>query len=188
MARARDARGRASITGVPLVLGIRYATVGLRARRRSRLSLLDEARLPQRVRVRDCDWYGHINNGRYLSLMDLGRIDFGVRSAFYEMSRERGWKPVAAGATIRFRRELRWRARYELVTRCVGWDDDWWFFEQRFERADGQLSAKAYAKIAMLDANGKRLSTATVLDAIREELTQPELPADILAWQQISAG
>ena len=171
-----------------LVLGIRYPLTGMRARRRARIELLDEARVALRVRAFDCDWYGHINNGRYLSLMDLGRIDFVIRSGFYDACREHGWKPVAAGATIRFRRELRWRARYELVTRCVGWGDGWWFFEQRFERSDGSLAAKAYAKIAMLDANGARVAPETVLDAVGWSHPSPQLPDDIITWQQISAG
>jgi acyl-CoA thioesterase FadM len=174
--------------GVPLVLGIRYPLTGLRARRRARIDILDEARLQLRVRARDCDWYGHINNGRYLSLMDLGRIDLVVRCGFYDACREHGWKPVAAGATIRFRRELRWRMRYELVTRCVGWGDGWWFFEQVFERPDGTLAARAYAKIAMLDATGSRVAPERVMEELGLDPTSPEVPEDVRIWQRIAAG
>lgn len=173
---------------MPFVLGIRYSTVSARARRRPRIDLLDASTIHQRVHLRDCDRYLHVNNGRYLSLMDLGRFDFVTRCGFADAMRSRGWKPVAAGATIRFRRDLPYRSRYSLTTRIAGWDDDWWFFEQRFERSDGSLSAQSFIKVAILGENGRRLPTARVLEAMGEERDSPRLPDDLRTWQQTAYG
>lgn len=173
---------------MPLVLGVRYPLMGLRSLRGERIELLDESRIQLRVRLRDCDILMHVNNGRYLSLMDLGRINHSGRSGLISVFRERGWSAVAGGATIRFRRELRWRAPYVLRTRMVGWDDGWSYWEQVFERADGQLAARAYAKIASIDGDGKRLEMREVVEALGVDPTSPQLPDGIAAWQASDFG
>lgn len=171
-----------------LQMVLRYPVAAARARRRPPIELLDESRLELRVHPTDCDSYLHVNNGRYLTLMDLGRIDYVGRCGLARAFREQGWKPVATGATIRFRRELRMFTRYALTTRLVGWNEDWWFFEQRFDRADGALAARAFAKIAVLDGDGRRLSPVTALDVLGLPSAPPELPADLVAWQATDYG
>jgi len=173
---------------MPLVLGLRYPYAGIRGLRKPPISVLDEACLTMRVRITDCDLNLHVNNGRYLSLMDIGRIDLVARSGAMRVFRKHRWNPVAGGATIRFRRELRLGARYTLRTRCVGWSDTWWFFEQQFEREDGSLAARAYAKVTILDGAGSRVQAAHAIEALGLDPTSPELPEGIAAWQSSDFG
>ena len=173
---------------MPLVLGLRYPLAGLRAMRKPSIGVLDETRLSMRVRPSDCDVLMHVNNGRYLSLMDIGRINHAGRCGMIGLWRRTGWKPVAGGATIRFRRELRLGAKYTLRTRCVGFDEGWSFWEQVFERADGKLAARAYAKVAMLDTDGSRLKSERVLEALGADPESPPLPEGVLAWQASDFG
>jgi len=173
---------------VPLVLGLRYPFAGLRSFRKPTVGLLEQSSVTMRVRVTDCDTYLHVNNGRYLSLMDIGRIDHAGRCGLIKILRQRRWKPVAGGATIRFRRELRLGARYTLTTRCVGWDEGWAYFEQVFERADGALAARAYAKVATLDSDGSRLPSERVIAALGIDPVSPPLPAGVVAWQASEFG
>lgn len=173
---------------MPLVLGIRYPLAGVRAMRKPPIGPLETTELHMRVRLRDCDVLMHVNNGRYLSLMDIGRIDHSGRSGMIREFRRRGWGAVAGGATIRFRRELRWRTRYTLRTRIVGWDDRWFYWEQLFERADGQLAARAYAKVALLDQHGTRMDAPVVLRELGIDHESPPLPDGIAAWQSSEFG
>ncbi len=173
---------------MPLVLGLRYPLAALRSRRRPPVELLSESVVHMRVRLRDCDMYLHVNNGRFLSLMDIGRIDHSGRCGLIPAFRERGWRAVAGGATIRFRRELRWRTRYVLRTRCVGWDDGWSYWEQVFERTDGALIARAHAKLASLDEHGTRLEMAQVVELLGLDTRSPLLPASVIAWQSCDHG
>jgi acyl-CoA thioesterase FadM len=173
---------------MPLTLGIRYPWAGVRSLRRPRLGLLDESVVRMRVRPSDCDVMLHVNNGRYLSLMDIGRIDLAGRCGLITEFRRRGWHAVAGGATIRFRRELRLGTRYTLRTRCVGWDEGWSFFEQVFEREDGTLAARAYVKVAAIDEHGKRLDTARWMAAIGVDHPSPPLPDGVLSWQASEFG
>ncbi|MCW2927592.1 MAG: hypothetical protein JWM86_1560 [Thermoleophilia bacterium] len=173
---------------MPLVLGLRYPFAGIRSLRKPKVGLLEWSSVRMRVRPSDCDLYLHINNGRYLSLMDIGRTDHAGRSGLIGMFRSRGWKPVAGGATIRFRRELRIGTRYTLHTRCAGWDDGWSYWEQRFDRADGQLAARAFIKVAVLDGDGSRLPSAEVMQALGIDPVSPPLPEAIAAWQSSEYG
>lgn len=66
---------------------IRFALTLLAAARRGGLGLPDESHLAMRVWPTDLDVQRHMNNGRYLSLMDLGRMDLLVRSGFWRAAR-----------------------------------------------------------------------------------------------------
>ena len=169
-----------------LILLIRLPWVVLRGLRRPKLDLGDESVLTMRVWPNDLDWYMHVNNGRYLTLMDLGRTDFSVRTVLMKLFRKRRWQPVAGAVTIRFRRSLQPFQRYTLTTRMAGWNERWWFFEQRFEAA-GELYALAYAKVAILE-KGKPLPAAQVLDATGWSGEQPTLPEGIVNWQRSDAS
>ena len=68
----------------------------IRSVRRSPLSIWDTSSLPLRVLPTDIDIAMHVNNGMYLSLMDLGRFDLMARSGTWKAMRRRGWTPVAA--------------------------------------------------------------------------------------------
>lgn len=173
---------------MPTVLALRYPLVGFRARRQPTIGLFEESQRIMRVLPNDCDFNLHVNNGRFLSLMDLGRIDHATRSGWWRTFRERGWTPVAAGVTIRYRRELRIGRRYRLTTTCLGWDERWVFFAQRFERMDGSLAARAYVKVATLGTDGRPIPPGNVVVAMGMDPTSPPLPTDILTWQQIDAG
>lgn len=173
---------------MPLVLGFRYPLAGLRSLRGAGAGLLEWSSVVMRVRIGDCDVNLHVNNGRYLSLMDIGRIDHAGRCGLIRVFRQRGWKPVAGGATIRFRRELRLGARYTLRTRCVGWDDGWSFWEQVFELGDGALAARAYVKVATLGRDGSRVPSCTIVEALGLDTTSPPLPDGLLAWQRSEHG
>src|SRR5512140_3284043 len=102
-------------------MGVTLAAAPLRGR----LGPLEEARIPMRVWPSDIDTYLHLNNGRYLTLMDFGRLEHWTRSGLMWAAVRRGWTPVAGAATVSFRRELRTFERFELTTRLAHWDEKW---------------------------------------------------------------
>jgi len=56
----------------------------LRSRRASPLGSTDVGRMTFRVVPTDLDVLGHMNNGVYFSLMDLGRIDLMIRTGAWK--------------------------------------------------------------------------------------------------------
>src|SRR5205823_2241490 len=86
-----------------------------------------------------------MNNGRYLTLMDLGRLDLVGRGRLMGPIFKNRWRPMVGSAQIPFRRALAPFQRFALVSRIVCWDAKWFFMEQRFE-VGGQVVADAQVK------------------------------------------
>src|SRR3546814_16970714 len=110
--------------------------VGLSFRWRGPLGALCTSRLQLRVWPGDIDMNLHMNNGRYFSVADLGRLDLGLRSRVWLRAFKRGWRPMAGDSNARFSRSLQPFRRYELPTRPLGWNQKWIFCEHRFVRGD----------------------------------------------------
>ncbi|HEV2146192.1 MAG TPA: thioesterase family protein [Longimicrobiaceae bacterium] len=148
---------------------------------RSRLAPLDESAVTFRVWPNDLDVNLHMNNGRYLTLMDLGRLDLIVRLGVLGALRRRKWGPVVGSLKIRYRRSLLPFQTYEIRTRLLCWDHRWFFVEQRFERR-GELIAIALVKGLFLGPEG-RVPTQAVVDASGFRVQSPPAPDAVLAWQ-----
>ena len=162
-------------------LFLRLLWLRLSAHRRGPVSLWDTVSTPFRVAPTDLDPLFHMNNGKYLSLLDLGRVDLMLRSGFWGRLDERGWYPVVAGQTITYRRSLKLWQRFDLHTRVVGLDDRWIYLEQTF--AVGQ---EIYAA-AMVRARFLRKTGGSVGHDELEEMTGPfgdhlAVPDWALAW------
>jgi acyl-CoA thioesterase FadM len=132
-------------------LWFRMIRVLILALLRPRLGLLDVSRIAFRVWPFDLDVNVHMNNARYVALMDLGRLDIIVRSGLGGVVLRRRLQPVIASAMVRYRRSLLPFERFTLVTRVIGWDDKWLYIEHRLERA-GELVCLAVVKGLFLRA------------------------------------
>lgn len=72
-------------------LWLRLIRVWLTGRRRTRLTVDGESVIRVRVWPHDLDIWGHVNGGRYLTLSDLGRLDFTVRTGLFAVVRRHRW-------------------------------------------------------------------------------------------------
>jgi acyl-CoA thioesterase FadM len=162
-------------------LVFRLLWVVLAALRRPRLDAWDESVVPLTVLPTDLDLNFHLNNGRLLSLMDLGRVDLLLRLGAVRALRRNRWNAVVASAAVRYRRPLRLLRRCELRTRMLGWDERWFFLEQRITRG-GELMAWALVKTQFFGSEG-RVAPQALVDAIRPGVVSPPLADAVRAWQ-----
>jgi acyl-CoA thioesterase FadM len=151
----------------------------------ARLAPLGESVVRFRVWPNDLDVNLHMNNGRYLTIMDLGRLDLMFRTGLGGIIVKRRWRPMVGTAVIRYRRGLAPFERYELKTRIVSWDEKWFWLEQRFER-DGRVIAIGVLKGLFRDRVGN-VATADVLAALGVT-DAPQTSDGILAWQHADAA
>ncbi len=147
------------------------------------LDLLDESTIALRVWPSDLDAFGHMNNGRFLTIMDLGRNDLIVRSGAVWQWLKRRWSPVLGGATIRYRRPLRAFNSYQLRTRLLCWDDKWFYFRQRFTRGD-DLHALALVKGLLQGPKGK-VPPSEIPAAIGRSGHSPPIPEAVARWNEV---
>jgi len=159
----------------------RLIYTALAALRRTRLGTLGESVVHLTVLPSDLDVNGHMNNGRYLTHMDLGRVDLLMRIGIVRAMRLHRWSGVVASVAVSFRRALNPFHRYELRSRLLGWDDRWFFMEQRFTRG-GTLAAYGLVKIQFSGRDG-RLRPQQVIDATGSAVQSPPLAPAVLQWQ-----
>lgn len=159
----------------------RTALQWFRSRRASKLHIHDVGRTAFRVVPTDLDVLGHMNNGVYFSIMDLGRMDLMIRAGAWAKLTANGFYPVATNETITFRRSLQPWQRFVLESRIVGYDDKAVFVEQRFV-VKGEIFARAYMRGRFLRKSGGTVSTAELAEALGVDTTEVTLPAWLARW------
>lgn len=118
-----------------------------------RVDLLATTRVRIRIWPNDLDTNMHVNNGRYLTLADLGRMDWFVRTGAYETAKRQGVVPVVGDSIAKYRRELRLFEAVDIESRLVGWSGRWGFLEHRFVR-HGRVVAMVGIRGAFRGPNG----------------------------------
>jgi acyl-CoA thioesterase FadM len=156
-------------------LFVRMLYLILTAWRRPAVTPLGVSRLPMRVWPGDLDLLLHMNNGRYLTIMDLGRVDLMMRSGLLWKLRSRGWYPVVAALVISYRRPLKFWQRFEMTTQVVGWDERWIYMRQEFH-AGGKLSASAVIKGTFRGPEGA-VPMSNILELAGVTGASPKLPS-----------
>jgi len=148
---------------------------------RSRCTLLGPVDTQFRVLPNDLDALLHMNNGVYLTLMDLGRTDLLLRSDAFSKLRKKGWYPVLAGETIRFKKSLTLFQRFTIRTRVVGWDERSIYLEQQFIAKD-KLIAKAVVDARFLSKSGERILPPQLMEFLELTDSMPDMPEWVASW------
>lgn len=153
----------------------------IRSRYSSKLHMTDVGRMDFRVVPTDIDVLGHMNNGVYFSIMDLGRIDLMIRAGAWKALRAKGWYPVMANETMSFRKSLDLWKKYTLETRLVGYDGKAVYVEQRFV-VDGEIYASAMTRARFLKSTGGTVPVAELAQLLGADAATHEPPAWVSAW------
>lgn len=138
------------------------------------MGILDESVLSMRVGLADLDLNAHMNNGRYLTIMDFGRFDLTVRTGLGKIALKQGWRPLVAEAHVKYRRSLAPFEKYTLHTRIAAWDAKWVFMEQRFVVGD-TTCAIGTIKGLFRGPDGN-VAPETILAAIGHSGPSPAIP------------
>ncbi len=145
------------------------------------------SRLTFRVWPHDLDPSLHMNNGRYLTLMDLGRLDVMARSGLLRAAWHHGWTPIASGIQIRYRRELRLWQTFRIETRLAAWQTHLVVMEQRFVIETGpyagQTAAIALFKGGLYDRAERRfIDVARLMSEVGVNVERPAVTPDVAAF------
>jgi acyl-CoA thioesterase FadM len=141
----------------------------------------DVGRIRMRAQLTDIDTLRHINNGMYLSLMDIGRVDLIIRAGMWRELQKRGWYPVVGSATMTYRRSVQFLTKFTLETRIVGYDERAVYIQQRFV-VDGDIFAEGLVKGRFLSRRGGAVSMAELAEVFGVDLSERELPVWVARW------
>ena len=153
----------------------------LLARFRRPLGMWDVGFRTFRVLPTDLDVLRHMNNGVYLSILDIARLDLMVRSGVWKELSARGWYPVVVSETISFRRSLQLWQKFDVETRVLGVDAKAVFVEQRFV-VKGEIFARAFMRGRFLKKSGGTVSMAELSEALGVDTSEVTLPAWLARW------
>ena len=158
----------------------------LRAWRAPRLAPGDTLSRQLRVLPNDLDLNGHMNNGRYLTIIDLMLIEYFVRSGFASEMFKRGWRPMAGGSFISYRRGLKPFQVYTLRFRLDATDAHWNYMRFEFMAGD-KVCAAGYMKGAAV-ARGGLVPNAESYAAMGIAPPFTTLPGPVLDWIAAERG
>jgi acyl-CoA thioesterase FadM len=148
------------------------------------LGLLEEDCMTMRVWPNGIDFNLHLNNARYLSVMDYGRMHLLARTRLLEHVIRSRWTPLVGAAWVTYRRSLPLFAQFTLSSRLVCWDERWFYIEQIFTGSAG-MAAVGWVKGALRGVDGT-LAPQMVLDAIEPGIVSPPMPDSIAAWNELT--
>ena len=79
--------------------------------------------LSLRVLPNDIDINMHMNNGRYLTICDLTRVDMFIRTGLARTMLQEKWIPVVSDHTMQYKRPLKMFDHFEVSMEVIEWDN-----------------------------------------------------------------
>lgn len=110
-------------------------------------------RLSLRVLPNDIDINMHMNNGRYLTICDLSRVDMFIRTGLAKTMQQSKWIPVIAEHTMTYKKSLKMMQKYEVEMNITHWDEKFFYMEHRFVVAD-RIVAQGRSKGCVVSKQG----------------------------------
>ena len=129
----------------------------------------------------DLDMWMELNNGRTLTIYDLGRIPLAQRAGLVTALRKNRWGLTMAGASVMYRKRVRMFEKVTVKSRALGWDDKFIYLEQSMWRGADCTSHILY-RSAVTDRNGI-VAPSRVLAAVGQaDTASPALPDWVTGW------
>ena len=159
------------------------------AQRMSKIGISDVSTSYFRVAPTDLDVYNHMNNGKYLALMDVARQTLIIRAGMWDVFRREGWAPVVAASTIAYRKSLQPNMKFAIESRIIGFDEQAVYLEQRFVRPDAhgenEIYARAYVRGRFLKRAGGVVRIDELLEKTGIDPAAFDLSSRLLDWAEL---
>ncbi|MDO5648618.1 thioesterase family protein [Paracoccus sp. (in: a-proteobacteria)] len=165
---------------------IRFAKEMLKYRNAPRLAATDAHISTHICWPWDLDPWIELNNGRTLTLYDLGRLPLAQRTGLISVLRKRGWGITVAGNSVRYRRRIKMFDRFTMVSRLVGWDARFLYMEQSMWKG-AECCNHMLVRTAVTSAAGI-VPTAEIAAELGVDPVSPPLPDWVQAWIAADAG
>ena len=129
----------------------------------------------------DLDLWMELNNGRTLTLFDLGRIPLAKRTGLAKVVLKNRWGMTVAGVSVRYRKRIRLFHKVEMRSRALGWDERFMYLEQSMWNDKGECTTHSLYRMAVTGANGI-VPPNEVASKLGYEGDTPALPDWVTAW------
>ncbi len=113
----------------------------------------------------DLDINFHMNNGRYLTICDLTRIDMFIRTGLAKTMLKEKWIPVIAEHTVKYKKALRPFQKYQVSMDVTGWDDRSFFMAHTF--IVGERVVAEGTSVGVILSKGGVIPPVTVMERVK---------------------
>ncbi len=117
----------------------------------------------------DLDINLHVNNGRYLTLCDLGRIDLFLRSGLARVMLKEKWFPVVGNVTMTFIKPLHVFNRIRISSTVTHWDEKYFYSTHTIYRGDVVVSTGTSKSLVVSRLSG-RVTPDVVIGTVNRAL------------------
>jgi acyl-CoA thioesterase FadM len=148
------------------------------------LGVLDEDCVRMRVWPNDIDLNMHLNNARYLNIMDYARTHLLARTGLLDHIINSRWIPLVGASWVTYRRSLPLFSAFSLTSRMVCWDERWFYIEQTFTGSRG-LVAVGWVKGVLRNAQGT-VDPQLVIEGVAPGVVSPPMPEAIATWNDLT--
>ena len=145
-----------------------------------RINLEDESSLVFRASIFDIDPLVEINNGRYLTLADIGRFNHGFRTGFFKKSRENNLYFTVVGLNAKYRYRIPFGKKFTMTTKIIYYDDKWIYYHHNFI-FNNRITTSLLARTGVLK-NGKLVKPEDVEGYFEMDLPKLNLPQWVEHW------
>lgn len=129
----------------------------------------------------DIDFFGEMNNGRVLTIYDLGRFASAQRGGLIKALYVNKWGLAMAGAMVRYRRRLTAFERFTMRSRAVCWDERFIYIEQSMWKLNGECANHIVYRAAVTEKR-RAISPVRVAEALGHNPISPPMPEWMQAW------
>jgi len=111
-----------------------------------------------RIMPWDIDPYMELNNGRYLTLLDLGRFAHAKRIQLPKILKDNQWGLMVGAVSARYRHRITLFEKVQLHSKINYFDERWFYFHQWFTTIDKngneRINASFLVRTAITSKNG----------------------------------
>jgi len=111
--------------------------------------------------------YMEMNNGRVITLYDLGRFHLVFAANMDSLLREKGWGLAIASSTVRYRKRVTLFDKVTMRSQLAGADERWLYIRQSMW-VKGQPTSSILLRAAITH-NGKAIPIQEFRDAIEDD-------------------
>ncbi len=134
----------------------------------------------------DLDFWLELNNGRALSIYDIGRTAMAQRAGLIEVLKRKRWGMTMAGSNTRFRRRIKGFERFEMRSRGICWDDKFFYLEQSMWKKNGECASHVLFRAAVTNKNGL-IPPQQVMGEMGQDVPSPPMPGWVAEWCKAEA-
>ncbi len=135
-----------------------------------------------RCRPWDLDMFMEMNNGRILTLYDLGRFDLSIRGGLMDVLKRQKWGFSVAGSSVRYRKRVRLFDKVTMRSQLVGIDERWFYIAQSMW-VKGEPTSALLVRTCVT-TRGRSVPTSDVRDALGASDWSFSVPDWVTNWDK----